>query len=385
MSVPGLRAAAESLIERLTSFEPGLHPGDDCAALVSVLARLEKVCAAARARAAVRAASCGAVREKGFVRASDWLACETGTSLGEAERALELVSQLDALPATRDAVVAGELSVQQAQEIAATVAAGGATEHQMLEVARSRDLRGLRDEGRKRRLAAVDVEQLHARQRAARSHRHWRDEHGMIRYSGALPPDVGVPMMKRVEIETDRAWRAARSGGGMVEPRERLAADAVARLITEGGTGRAPRADVVFVHEIATGTSHILGGGPVPVSTVRAALAHGFVKAVLHDGTKIDTVAHYGRRVPAVLRTALELGDPPAFDGVACVDCGRQLGLEWDHLDPIANGGITALGNLRARCKPCHADKTERDRRAGLLGPSPPPARATEGARGPAP
>ena len=69
-------------------------------------------------------------------------------------------------------------------------------------------------------------------------------------------------------------------------------------------------------------------------------------------------------------RQALQLGAPPDFEGAHCVDegCGRRHGLEWDHLDPVANGGVTSFDNLVARCWPHHRDKTVRDRAAGRLG-----------------
>jgi hypothetical protein len=119
----------------------------------------------------------------------------------------------------------------------------------------------------------------------------------------------------------------------------------------------------------------VVGGGPVPVSVVRSALEDAFVKLVTHDGVRIREVVHVGRKLPAVLRTALELGAPPRFDGVACVEegCGRRLGLEWDHVDPVANGGVTSVDNVEPRCRPCHRAKTERDRAAGLLGAKGPP------------
>jgi len=62
---------------------------------------------------------------------------------------------------------------------------------------------------------------------------------------------------------------------------------------------------------------------------------------------------------------------------VTCAEigCDRRYGLEWDHVDPRANGGPTSLANLKPECKPHHWDKTERDRKAGILGRSP-PARA---------
>ena len=141
---------------------------------------------------------------------------------------------------------------------------------------------------------------------------------------------------------------------------------------------RATRADVVLVCDLEAfrrGHSHpgevsrIVGGGPIPVSMVREALANdGFLKAVIHDGVKIDTVVHYGRHIKAELRTALELGRPPDFAGVICADgCGRRYNLEWDHVDPVANHGPTSFDNLEPRCWSHHSDKTERDRSAGLL------------------
>jgi hypothetical protein len=111
-----------------------------------------------------------------------------------------------------------------------------------------------------------------------------------------------------------------------------------------------------------------VGAGPIPVSVAKALEGDAFFKAVPHDGIDIATVCHLGRHIPAELRTALELGAPPDFDGVTCSEpgCGRRHGLEWDHTDPVANGGPTSYKNLRPQCWP-HQDKTEQDRRAGLL------------------
>ena len=50
----------------------------------------------------------------------------------------------------------------------------------------------------------------------------------------------------------------------------------------------------------------------------------------------------------------------------------RRLGLETDHVVPVAAGGATSGENLRDRCLPHHWEKTERDRTAGLLERGPP-------------
>jgi HNH endonuclease len=357
----------DDFVAALCNFEPRLCEPFECAEIVERLAHAEKALAAARTRAAVRAAEAGVHRAKGYVHAHDWLALPTGGSVQDAQRALTCVAQLDDLPETKEALDSGDLSLAQASEIALTVARCPDAEHDMVARARGESLRTLRDHGRNLRLAAFDPEDLHRRQRSARFHRHWRDDLGMIRYSGAMVPDVGVPFVNRLDAMTNRECRRARRAGE-TDSREQLAADAFASAVAGQGKGHATRADVVFVCDVTTGATHIVGGGPVPAATMREAARHGFIKAVLHDGVQVDTVVHYGRKkAPAIIRTVLELGDAPAFDGVRCVDCGRQFGIELDHIDPVANDGPTCRQNLAPRCGACHDAKTERDRIAGLL------------------
>jgi hypothetical protein len=358
---------ADAFVAALADFEPRLFTPDQCMTLVEALARVEKSSGAARSRAAARAAACGAPRQKGFARPADWLARSAGCSTAQAEREIDTARKLDELPLAREAVNKGELSMEQASEIVATVEHCPDAEREMVEAARKESLRTLKEKGRQKRARAIGADELHARQRAVRFHRHWRDEMGMVRYSGAMTPDVGIPFINRLEAETDREWRAA-NREGRTASHEQLAADAFARTVSGEGKGHATRADVVYVCDITAGTAHIVGGGPVPLATVDAVARDAFIKAVLHDGEKIDTIVHYGRRqTPAVVRTAIELGEVPHFDGISCVDCGQPFLLQLDHDDPVANGGPTSARNLKPRCFRCHVEKTERDRLAGLL------------------
>ena len=123
-------------------------------------------------------------------------------------------------------------------------------------------------------------------------------------------------------------------------------------------------------HAVPGELCHIVDGGPVPVLWVRQVLGDAFVKAVLHDGVRIRRVAHFGRHIKAELRTALDLGAPPGFEGVKCSEpgCERRYGLQWDHVVPVASRGPTSYDNIQALCHVHHAAKTERDRQAGLLG-----------------
>jgi Domain of unknown function (DUF222) len=390
--VRGLRAT-------LVEFEPGGYSGEQCAALVEELAGLEKVSAAARNRAAVRAGAEGVHRERGFADVGDWLARATGSSVSSAKAALGTAATFDRQPEVAQAL-RGELSMAQAQELAKTEAACPGSAVGLLGVATSQSLKALREEARQRRVRSIDPEDLHQRQQEAREFRHWRTALGTVGFAGELPPEVGVPFVNQLEAETDRLWKKARraasgavgaDGGshhdGRKEPRRSaLAADAFVTMLAGGGNGRAGRADLVIVCDLQAyrrgraeegEACHIVGGGPIPVSLARTLERDAFLKAVLYDGTRIDTIAHFGRRVPAVLRTALELGPAPHFDGLTCAvaGCDRRFHLQQDHIDPVANGGVTALRNYQPLCFVHHQMKTEEDRAAGRLGQSGSPRR----------
>ena len=382
-----LVTCARAVREMLRGFEPGVLSGVDCAALVAELALLEKACAGAKARAAARAAECGAHREAGFADAADWLARQSGSSTGAAKSALETNAGLKLCADTAAALAAGELSLDQAHEITKTEAARPGSEAELLDVARTKGLATLRERARKRRHESIGPDELHRRQHEARSVRHWRNELGNIAFAGQLPPELGVPFVNRLDTECDRVRREAKkhaaATGEPLEPREAYAADAFARMVSTTGTRMGTTADAVVVidlrawrrgHAHPGEACHIIGGGVIPVSVAKEMAGDAFLKAVVHDGVQILTVKHFGRHRPAELQTALDLGPAPEFEGVTCDEpgCERRHHLEWDHVDPVANQGPTSFENLRPRCCPHHWEKTERDRAAGLLGGRPP-------------
>ena len=389
---------AEALVERvralradLVAFDPLGFSGEDCAVLVEELATLEKVGVAARVRAAGRAGEAGAHRERGFADVSDWLARESGSSMGAAKAALDTAAALEEQPEVKAALEAGDLSLAQARELVKTEAACPGSAAELLDVARGQSLKTLKEQARDRRVRAIDPEELHRRQHEAQTWRHWRTALGNVAFAGELPPEFGIPIANRIDAETDRLWRQTKrdasgqllGGDGnaaqKVKPnRAALAAQAFVQLVETGGKGKARAADLVIVcdleayrrgHALDGDPCHIVGGGPIPVSLAQELGRDAFLKAVLHDGTDIHTIAHFGRKTRAVLRTALTLGAPPHFDGIKCSvpGCDRRYYLEQDHIDPVANGGLTSFENLRPLCWLHHLIKTEQDRKAGLL------------------
>jgi len=383
----------------LVDFQPDACSGDDCAALVEELATTEKVCAAARVRAAARAGACGVHKERGFADVSDWMARASGSSAGSAKVALETAAALESQPEAKAALEAGELSMAQARELVRTEAECPGSAAELLDVARQNSLKTLKEQARDRRVRAIDPEELHRRQHAAMHARHWRTSLGNVAITMEFPPELGVPITNRLDAETDRLWQksrrqanrqAAMSGElfdeeaststptSAAQRRSALAARAFLRMLETGGKGKAHQADLVIVCDLRAyrrghakdgEQCHIIGGGPIPVPLARELGQDAFLKAVLHDGVNIHTIAHFGRRYPAVLRTSLMLGAPPEFEGPICSEpgCDRRHHLEHDHIDPCANGGLTSYANLSSPCWPHHQMKTERDRKAGLL------------------
>jgi hypothetical protein len=381
---------AAALRAQLEGFDPELVDGAHCARVAEELAATEKACAAARVMAAARAIECGAHKGRGFHDGPAWVARQAGVSTGQARQALEAAAGLGRCPGTRSALLAGEVSWAQASEITRAEAELPGAEEALLSTARQRGLGDLRDRARERRSAGTPVEDLYRAQQRARHFRHWRDDLGMVRFVGALPPSLGVPLVHRVELEASRLRREAhRDQDGRRQGFEALAADALAALASGERPRQGPRADLVVVCDINAWRRghahpgepcHVVDGGPVPVAVARELAKDAFVKAVLHDGVVVQSIRHFGRHLSAELRTALDIGEPPGFNGAKCVDCGRRYGLEYDHVDPLANHGPTALSNLAPRCWVDHQAKTGRDRQAGLLGPRPPAPKST-GAR----
>jgi hypothetical protein len=374
-------AAAGSLREALAGFEPGVFSGSDCVRLAQELAATEKACAAARVLAGARAVETGAYREEGSKDGAAWLARTSGATGAQSRHVLDTAKRLEDCPETKAALLAGELSLAQAGEIVMAESETPGAEQTLLAAAKQSDLSQLRDQARAHRQAHTPVEDLHRRQQQARFFRQWRDRLGMVCFSGALPPETGLPFIRRVELATQRARRGIDRRGRW----EADAADALAALTAGGNTSkRSDRAELVIVCDLYAwrrGHTHpgevcqLLDGGALPVELAKELAQDAFLSAALHDGVNIHTVKRFGRYQPAELRTALDLGPVPQFTGRQCADCGRRWGLQYDHVDPVAHQGPTSYANLAPRCWTCHSHKTEQDRKAGLLGahaPRPP-------------
>ena len=304
--------------------------------------------------------------------------------MGKAKAAVDTGNSLKSADEVRDAFKSGEISVDQASEIATAENASPGSSTELLKLAQDESFQTLREKSRKVVLEAEQHRGLAERQHQARRARSYRDELGMIAINLLLEPHVGVPIVNRAEAEAGRRFRAAKRDGRQ-EPFERHLADAYAGLFSTGTTvpARKPELVVLVSHEITQRgwkdvregeVCKIPGVGPISPQTAREIASDAFLSGLFYDGTDLRHFRRWTRNTPVEVLLALQLGEPPEFDGVKCTDCGRRFRNEKDHSAPHVAGGLASTTNLKWRCYGCHQNKTAEDRRTGKLTPPDPDA-----------
>ncbi|MGH2747422.1 MAG: HNH endonuclease [Actinomycetota bacterium] len=368
MEVNPVDEAVRCLEKANANLEPELLTADTARRMLAAYARAQRLAAfgvAALARKLDNATE---------------LARATGTSVGKARETVNTGRVLGGSAELNSALQQGDISLDQAAEIARAEESAPGAAKDLVTVAKKEPFHVLRDKSRKAKLEAEQLNGLGARQHAARYARSHCDELGMVNIHLALEPHVGTPIVARAEAEAARLARAAKKTDS-VEPFERHLADAYAALLCGSGKGRAKRPELVVLvsHEVAKRgwrdvrkgeVCKIPGVGPVSPQVAKEIAEDAFLNGVFYDGKDLRNFARWSKHIPIEVATALELGDPPGFDGVVCVDCGNRFRTEFDHVEPRAARGPTSNGNIDPRCWPCHQAKTERDRARASSGAS---------------
>ena len=328
---------------------------------------------------AQRLAAFGVAALAGVVDEASSLARATGTSIGKAKETIATSKALAGSAPLADALRHADISLDQATEIARAEESSPGAAAELVAVAQKESFSVLKEKARKKKLEAEQHRDLAARQHAARSARSYSDELGMMHVHLTLEPHVGTPIVARAEAEAERLARA----GGRGEPFECRLADAYVKLLSGSGKGRATRPELVVLvsHEVirrgwksvkAKEVCKIPGVGPVSPMVAKEIAQDAFLNGVFYDGTDLRQFKRWSRSIPVEVAVALELGDPPGFDGVACVDCGNRFRTEFDHVEPHVARGPCSNENLNPSCWSCHQAKTKRDRKAGKLKPAEP-------------
>ena len=205
-----LGQAAASLARR---FDPALVPPGQLAQVLRDAGAIEKMMATVAALAAARMARSGPAATAGRQAARD-LAQASGTSLLEAERALQAAQQLEAQPEVAAAALAGELSRPQLGLVAGAVAVNPGPPPELLALAQGGSL-GELGEGPPARAAHQDLEARRHAVHRARGLRPYTDASGTShlhakghrkRWPWSWPPSPPSP--------SGRWWRLANRAGG---------------------------------------------------------------------------------------------------------------------------------------------------------------------------
>jgi hypothetical protein len=307
---------AVQLLEKANAeLQPELVSGPAAESLLAAYARAEKLAGYGVAALAARRADAGE------------LARLTGTSIGKAKAVVATGRSLPASGELTAALAQGDISLDQAGEIAAAQESSPGAASELLEVARKESFHVLKAKARKAKLEAGQHQDLFCRQRAARFARSYGDELGMIHIHLALQPHLAVPITARAEAEAARLARGARGSRSPVRDSfEQHLADAYAGLLAGAGKGpsRRPELVVLVSHEVTQRgwkdvrqgeVCKIPGVGPVAAPVAKEIARDAFLSGVFYDGKDLRHFVRWTRNIPVEVLVAL---------------ARRAAGLRWD-------------------------------------------------------
>jgi hypothetical protein len=365
----GLRArfsSAIAVLEGLVSdLDPDILSGADATSLFDDAVRLERLGGVARLILAKRIESSGVYGETGHRSAAELIAEHSGTDVGSAQGSLELAQQLEACPATADALADGTLSPLQAKEIAGAATLNPHKESELIDTARRQPIKTLRNECRRAKAssAAKDPMATYKRIHKGRYLRHWTDEEGAFCLKARLTPDRGAKIAAVLDHEAGIIFDQARKAGSR-ESLGAYAADALYSVTTNGTPAQSPQTVIhVRVDHEALRRGHLEEGeiseiastsAPVPIPVVSDLMTDAGIKVIFHHAEEISRIYHFTRTINATLRSALEERDPQ------CVvpGCGATKFLEIDHIEEFGQGGPTCLANTARLCSFHHDRKS---------------------------
>lgn len=126
----------------------------------------------------------------------------SGSSMAKAKSVVATGRAIKGSPELGEALRHGEVSLDQAAEIAVAASAAPAAVPGLIDTARDEGFHVLRDATRKAKLEAEQHHGLAQRQHAARSSRSYTDELGMVNVYLRFEPHVGAPIVRCCPVQT---------------------------------------------------------------------------------------------------------------------------------------------------------------------------------------
>ena len=372
------------------AYEPDRYSAEDGAELLGRLTRHERRVVAVKTLTAARVARGNLHVRTGHRTPAEFLAAQTGDSVGDARGLIRLGENLADQPELEESFRKGRLARRRAALVSEAARINPGQEGDLVKSAETDSDATVMERCLRAKAAGRSREEAERHRRALhenRSARTWTDADGALRLEARFAPEVGAELKAALEAQAERQFQRARREGRF-EASDAYRADALLALVTgkglvvperkgrrrsatpdhAGPTGRAgdPNATVSVVVDLETlrrgkvdegGRCEVPGVGSVSVEHVHRLLGEALVELVIAHGVDVTTVYSAGRHIPRRVRSALLLRDP------RCVvpGCDARLGLENDHwVTDFAKGGLTSLDNLARICRHHHRQRTHR-------------------------
>jgi hypothetical protein len=310
--------------------------------------------------------------DEGFTSAAGYLASVTGSSASAAHQAIAASKALRSLRATRDALVAGEISAVQAHVIADAAKHDPTAQSNLIATAKTASHKELRQ-------AALRVKAAADRDPDATQERIHRERHctdvpdaeGAWTLRAKATVAQGSLVHAELDVLTDQIFREQRSSDA-TEGRSQYRMDALARMaenskahrlgLQAGGKRKqAPpqhlallRVDVSALqrgHVEGDETCEIAGVGPISVRQARTILPDAALRLIITNGVDVVNVTTLSHSPTQAMRYAMLWSNP------CCVveGCGNTI-LQFDHRTGVefADTRHTKLGELDNECSYHH-------------------------------
>ncbi len=315
------------------------------------------------------------------------LAESTGVSRNDARNQVRTIKAIGAMPAVRDAVEEGRVSVANAGKLADALdkTSAGEIESDKALLAKAESLSPEQFAKEAKRWTAEreadDGEAAYRRLRARRAVRMWNGDDGMVHLYGQFDPVTGRRIRNRLHRDAHRLLdadkRHARSpavagnggarcrhgtgegharGGAEKRSLNQCMADAFESMTSRTAGGGKPFADIALVARLDPGTEKLMAatadGDPLPASVIErlAGESSWFGLVLSAKGVPMWKGRNTRRASESQFQALMAL-----YGG--CAGCGEpdENKVHAHHMDPFACGGGTDLDNLIPLCWGCHA------------------------------
>lgn len=326
---------------------------------------LEKLAGAGKSLVAARVGQSGVWRSEGDRTPAHFISKKTGDSVGASINAIETAEKMKDLPLTEQAYREGKLTGDLAVEVTSASVMSPVNEKHLLEVAINQGLGPLKKEAARVRAQAESDEADRAlRLHRSRYLRSWHDSTGAFRMDARLTPEAGAQVMVALDVFRQECFNSSRRAG-LKESGEALQADALVEMANLANTAMAkdgqggPKATInIRVDHEALMRGHTLDGEicetdagvPLTVGTVWSLSGDSLVNILAYDQETLQKVTSIGRTISKKLRLALiEMFQECVVEG-----CHETKGLEFEHVKPLAQGGLTCIENIVRMCRRDH-------------------------------